>query len=325
MPCFASSPTLSDGRSPFVGAPGVRRPSRARCDAGLHHRRRCAAGARRVPRYLLFATAVAAGAGGARAQAPPLVTDRPDRTESAAVVPRGLFQVETGYLFTRDGGVDGHAAPGTLLRIGLGGRTELRLGHAGIAGGESGRGAGDSEVGAKVDLVKVGAKVEPRLARGRRADRVRAPRRPVAADRRPRVLERRRRPDLPGRVRPRAPAGTVAGLQRRGGVAIVGRSDGPRRVHRVLAGPRRRPDGPPGDVRRGLRRPAGRRRDGVQRVRGRRTDAAADRRPPVGPLRRTRAAGFGRRSVRRRGTQLSMAAIVPGGSGARRRRKRWPR
>ena len=153
MPCFAPSPTLSAGRSPFAGAPGVRRPSRARCDAGFHHRRRCAAGARRVPRYLLLATAVAAGAGGARAQAPPLVTDRPDRTESAAVVPRGLFQVETGYLFTRDGGVDGHAAPGTLLRIGLGGRTELRLGHAGIAGGESGRGAGDSEIGAKVDLV----------------------------------------------------------------------------------------------------------------------------------------------------------------------------
>ena len=97
--------------------------------------------------------AVVAATGSANAQPAELVTDRPDQTESAAVVPRGLFQVETGYLFTRDGGADGHAGPGTLFRIGLGGRTELRLGHAGIVGGGGGRGAGDSEIGAKVSLV----------------------------------------------------------------------------------------------------------------------------------------------------------------------------
>ena len=75
------------------------------------------------------------GTGVARAQSPDMVTDRPDQTESAAVVPRGLLQVETGYLFARDGDVDGYAVPGTLFRIGLGGRLELRIGHAGIVGG----------------------------------------------------------------------------------------------------------------------------------------------------------------------------------------------
>ena len=104
------------------------------------------------------------GAVGASAQSPELVTDRPDQTESATVVPRGLLQVETGYLFTREGGVDSHAAPGTLFRIGLGGRTELRLGHAGVMGTEGRRGAGDSELGAKVNLIPRAVGWRPELA-----------------------------------------------------------------------------------------------------------------------------------------------------------------
>lgn len=113
---------------------------------------------------LLVGAAVLAAAGGADAQAPEMVTDRPDQTESAAVVPRGLFQVEAGYLFTRAGGVNAHAAPGTLFRIGLGGRTELRLGHAGLVGRPDGRGAGDSEVGAKVNLVSRADGRRPEIA-----------------------------------------------------------------------------------------------------------------------------------------------------------------
>ena len=92
------------------------------------------------------------------------MTDRPDQTESATVVPRGLWQVETGYLFARDAGVGGHAAPGTLLRVGLGGRTELRVGHAGIAAGEGRRGAGDSEIGAKINLIPNSDGWRPELA-----------------------------------------------------------------------------------------------------------------------------------------------------------------
>lgn len=111
------------------------------------------AGARRAAGGLVAGAAVLTAAGGAGAQPPELVTDRPDQTESAAVVPRGLFQVETGYLFSRDGGMDAHAGPGTLFRIGLGARTELRLGHAGLVGRPDGRGADDGEIGAKVNLV----------------------------------------------------------------------------------------------------------------------------------------------------------------------------
>jgi hypothetical protein len=95
-----------------------------------------------------------------------LVTDRPDQTESAAVVPLGTVQVETGALFSRDesGGevIETVEGPGTLVRIGLGSRTELRLGWdgwvreerelAGARGGTRADGPADAEVGAKVKL-----------------------------------------------------------------------------------------------------------------------------------------------------------------------------
>ena len=115
-------------------------------------------------RAVLLGTAVLTGTADANAQSPELVTDRPDQTESATAVPRGLLQIETGYLFTRDGGVDSHAAPGTLFRIGLGGRTELRLGHAGVMGTEGLRGTGDSEIGAKVNLIPQADGRRPELA-----------------------------------------------------------------------------------------------------------------------------------------------------------------
>ena len=107
---------------------------------------------------------VPVGTGVARAQSPDMVTDRPDQTESAAVVPRGLLQVETGYLFARDGDVDGYAGPGTLFRIGLGGRLELRIGHVGIVGGAGRHGVGDSELGAKINLIARADGWRPELA-----------------------------------------------------------------------------------------------------------------------------------------------------------------
>ena len=114
---------------------------------------------------MLFAAAVLVAAlGTASAQAPDLVTDRPDRTESATAVPRGLVQVETGYLFLRDEGVDTFEVPGTLVRLGLGARTELRLGHAGIIGSTRRHGAGDSEIGAKVNLIEAADGWTPELA-----------------------------------------------------------------------------------------------------------------------------------------------------------------
>ncbi|MCG3130245.1 MAG: hypothetical protein FLDDKLPJ_00999 [Phycisphaerae bacterium] len=104
----------------------------------------------------------------------PLVTDRPDFTESTETVAPRWFQLEGGYTFTYDR--EGrqrrreHGAPELLLRAGLAERVELRLGWAGYAwtelredvarGGGRARGhedwsqgAADVSFGLKVKLV----------------------------------------------------------------------------------------------------------------------------------------------------------------------------
>ena len=98
------------------------------------------------------------------AQTPDLVTDRPDQTESATAVPRGLVQVETGYLLSRDDGVDSFEALQTLVRIGLGARSELRIAHAGVIGAAGRQGAGDSAVGTKISLIATADGWAPELA-----------------------------------------------------------------------------------------------------------------------------------------------------------------
>ena len=67
-------------------------------------------------------------------ETPELVTDRPDQTESATIVPPGSLQVETGITFTSDTrgldpGIDkqGLALGTTLIRVGLLKNLELRL------------------------------------------------------------------------------------------------------------------------------------------------------------------------------------------------------
>ena len=115
-------------------------------------------------RTLLAVLGFVVALGSAAAQTPDLVTDRPGQTESATVVLRGVVQVETGYLFARDDGVDVFEVPGTLVRIGLGARTELRIGHAGVIGSEGRHGTGDSAVGAKVNLIETADGWTPELA-----------------------------------------------------------------------------------------------------------------------------------------------------------------
>ena len=95
---------------------------------------------------------------------PDLVTDRPDQTESAVVVPPGRVQLETGWTFLRDdeSGVrtDTEEAAGTLVRIGLAERVELRVGWAGYISQEvdfagamtEADGPGDTALGVKVHL-----------------------------------------------------------------------------------------------------------------------------------------------------------------------------
>jgi len=97
-----------------------------------------------------------------------MVTDRPDQTESSSVVPLGRVQLETGWTFTREDEagprVETNEFPGTLVRIGLLERFELRVGWAGyvseevdLAGpdGEA-DGLGDTEVGGKLYLRPAG-------------------------------------------------------------------------------------------------------------------------------------------------------------------------
>jgi hypothetical protein len=93
-----------------------------------------------------------------------LVTDRPDFTESSEVIPRGGLQLESGLTYegdTRDG-VRGRSVtvPGSLMRIGLGARMELRIGGDGMlsqtAGAERATGYSDLEVGVKIRLLNHG-------------------------------------------------------------------------------------------------------------------------------------------------------------------------
>lgn len=57
-----------------------------------------------------------------------LITDRPDFTESVAVVSPGRVQLEGGYTFTRTGDEEEHALGELLLRFPLSERVEARVG-----------------------------------------------------------------------------------------------------------------------------------------------------------------------------------------------------
>lgn len=88
-----------------------------------------------------------------------LVTDRPDQTESAVVIPFGSFQIETGFLFRysfSDPTVKNYLMPTTLLRYSVLKGLELRLVaqyEKVKAGTFTGNGFSDLEIGAKVELL----------------------------------------------------------------------------------------------------------------------------------------------------------------------------
>lgn len=105
----------------------------------------------------------------------PLVTDRPDFTESTDAVPSGRLQFEIGYLFLYDREHDErsrtHEFPQTLFRAGIAESFELRLGWSGYAFGDfafenrnafgrrftdetDDQGGGDTSVGFKVKLLE---------------------------------------------------------------------------------------------------------------------------------------------------------------------------
>ena len=90
----------------------------------------------------------------------PLVTDRPDFTESTDAVPLGRFQFEGGYTFTHDGGTDTHQAPELLLRVGVFEGVELRIGWPNFTSQDADSGIPDVDgledlsLGVKVKLIE---------------------------------------------------------------------------------------------------------------------------------------------------------------------------
>ncbi len=85
--------------------------------------------------------------------AEPLVTDRPDATESSSVVQPGQTQLEVGWLYSEFGGAAIHELPQTLVRIGLVDWAELRVGWGGnVVSDNVPDGATDGELGAKFYL-----------------------------------------------------------------------------------------------------------------------------------------------------------------------------
>ena len=88
-----------------------------------------------------------------------LVTDRPDFTESTATIPKGHFQLEGGYTFTRQGDEEASSLGELLLRVGAGERVEARFGigsygtvDTGISGASKLSGYEDPFVGVKIRL-----------------------------------------------------------------------------------------------------------------------------------------------------------------------------
>jgi hypothetical protein len=87
----------------------------------------------------------------------PLVTDRPDFTESAETVAPGRFQIESGYTFARVGDDKEHTLGELLLRVGLFQQVELRIAGNSYVWLESPDGDADGfedmSVGAKIKLL----------------------------------------------------------------------------------------------------------------------------------------------------------------------------
>lgn len=88
-----------------------------------------------------------------RADTGPLITDRPDFTESAATVAEGRFQLEGGVTAERTEDETVWTAGELLLRVGLAERLELRVSAPSHVSGPGPDGFADGGVGAKVLLI----------------------------------------------------------------------------------------------------------------------------------------------------------------------------
>ena len=99
----------------------------------------------------------------------PIITDRPDFTESTATVAPGRVQIEGGYTLTRADGLTEHTFGEVLARIGLARRVELRLAANSYVVAEAAddaavSGREDGSVGVKIGLAPQQFGVRPALA-----------------------------------------------------------------------------------------------------------------------------------------------------------------
>jgi len=116
------------------------------------------------------ALAVALASPAVAQDVPPIVTDRPDQTESPFAVPRGSVQFEAGGLHELGSGDAGGrlTVVGSILaRIGVAAPVELRMGFAGweraTAEGSEATGFGDLNLGLKV-VLREGEGLAPSVA-----------------------------------------------------------------------------------------------------------------------------------------------------------------
>lgn len=108
-------------------------------------------------KHVLFFAAALAAVSPAYAQSEPIETDRPDFTEAATVVPKGRFQIENGFTALQERGKRTLGLPETLIRGGVDGRWEWRLGlpnyqSVRATGAKNAHGFGDTYLGAKIHL-----------------------------------------------------------------------------------------------------------------------------------------------------------------------------
>lgn len=103
---------------------------------------------------------------GAAEMPEPVVTDRPDFTESAETVAGGRMQLESGYTYTQASGDRSQSLGELLLRVGLDPRTEIRIGLNSYTWERtpSGRLSGleDADLGFKVRLTRGSARFDLR-------------------------------------------------------------------------------------------------------------------------------------------------------------------
>lgn len=97
---------------------------------------------------------------GSPAELGPLITDRPDATESSETVGKGVFQLEAGYTFASLERTDVHSVGEFLLRLGvLHENVELRLGfnsYSLVRGDFDANGLQNFGIGAKIRLLSGG-------------------------------------------------------------------------------------------------------------------------------------------------------------------------